>query len=99
RPPSSSLFPYTTLFRSYSCGTRLRATYMVQRGIVRRLVLVAAACVLASVAAAEPVWVTDQFEITLRTGPSNGHAITRMLPTGTQDRKSTRLNSSHVKIS
>ncbi len=57
---------------------------MVQRGIVRRLVLVAAASVLASEAAAEPVRVTDQFEITLRTGPSNGHAITRMLPTGTQ---------------
>lgn len=35
-------------------------------------------------AAAESVWVSDQFEITLRTGPSTSNAIERMLPSGTQ---------------
>lgn len=35
-------------------------------------------------AAAESAWVSDQFEITLRTGPSTSNAIERMLPSGTQ---------------
>jgi SH3 domain protein len=34
-------------------------------------------------AAAEPAWVSDQFEIMLRTGPSTSNAIERMLPSGT----------------
>ena len=38
---------------------------------------------LAQVAAAETVWVSDQFEVMLRTGPSTGNAIERMLPSGT----------------
>jgi SH3 domain protein len=38
---------------------------------------------LASAASAQTVWVSDQFEITLRTGPSTGNAIERMLPSGT----------------
>lgn len=32
---------------------------------------------------AEPGWVSDQFEVMLRTGPSTGNAIERMLPSGT----------------
>lgn len=35
-------------------------------------------------AAAETVWVSDQFEVTLRTGPSTANAIERMLPSGTE---------------
>ncbi len=35
-------------------------------------------------AQAEPVWVSDQFEIMLRTGPSNNNAIQRMLSSGTK---------------
>lgn len=35
-------------------------------------------------ALAEPAWVSDQFEITLRTGPSTSNAIERMLPSGTE---------------
>jgi SH3 domain protein len=35
-------------------------------------------------AAAESVWVSDQFEVTLRTGPSTANAIERMLPSGTE---------------
>jgi SH3 domain protein len=34
-------------------------------------------------AVAEDVWVSDQFEVMLRTGPSTSNAIERMLPSGT----------------
>lgn len=40
--------------------------------------------VMAAPATAESVWVTDQFEITLRSGPSTSNAIQRMLNSGTQ---------------
>jgi SH3 domain protein len=33
---------------------------------------------------AEPVWISDQFEVMLRTGPSTDNAIQRMIPSGTQ---------------
>ncbi len=56
---------------------------MVRTGAAR-ILAVMAALVLAPALRAEPVWVTDQFEITLRTGPGNSYAITRMLPSGTQ---------------
>lgn len=39
---------------------------------------------VASLASAETVWVSDQFEITLRSGPSTSNAIERMLGSGTQ---------------
>ena len=39
---------------------------------------------LAGRALAEPAWVSDQFEVMLRTGPSTGNAIERMLPSGTE---------------
>jgi SH3 domain protein len=39
---------------------------------------------VAGQAAAESAWVSDQFEITLRTGPSTSNAIERMLPSGTE---------------
>jgi len=32
---------------------------------------------------AEPMWVSDQFEVMLRTGPSTSNAIERVLPSGT----------------
>ncbi len=38
---------------------------------------------LAIQASAESVWVSDQFEVMLRTGPSTSNAIDRMLPSGT----------------
>lgn len=38
---------------------------------------------LAIQASAESVWVSDQFEVMLRTGPSASNAIDRMLPSGT----------------
>src|SRR5436305_7940487 len=67
RPPRSTLFPYTTLFRSARHGTRRRRV----RGRQHRL-------------------------------PSAAGAILSSLDdaaAGVRDRKSTRLNSSHVRIS
>jgi SH3 domain protein len=37
----------------------------------------------ASQAGAQSVWISDQFEVMLRTGPSTSNAIERMLPSGT----------------
>src|SRR5439155_25880024 len=64
QPPSSTLFPYTTLFRSPSPGGGARSPNH-------------------------------------RTGPAAlpGQAGSLRLPRGDRDRKSTRLNSSHVAIS
>jgi SH3 domain protein len=39
---------------------------------------------VSSPAWAEPGWVSDQIEVTLRTGPSTSNAITRMLRSGTE---------------
>jgi SH3 domain protein len=38
----------------------------------------------APVAFAEPAWVSDEFEITLRTGPSTSNSIQLMVSSGTQ---------------
>lgn len=38
---------------------------------------------LSAAALAEEAWVSDQFEVMLRTGPSTSNAIERMLPSGT----------------
>src|SRR3989442_11685830 len=67
RPPRSTLFPYTTLFRSNVRARRRRARHV--RGAARR-------------------------------GPAPRPPVhRRRRGTSTQDRKSTRLNSSHVRIS
>src|SRR5438067_13536701 len=71
RPPGSTLFPYTTLFRShYASQGLLGRVRMVVPGRTRV--------------------VTSQHS----EGPPYGGAATSQL-----DRKSTRLNSSHVSIS
>ena len=48
-----------------------------------RIVLLAA-LLLSTSAMAEPAWVTDQFEITLRSGPSTSNAIQLMVSSGTR---------------
>jgi SH3 domain protein len=50
---------------------------------------IACSCLLASAlvvnnASADPAWVSDRFEITLRSGPSTTNAIERMLGSGTE---------------
>ncbi len=54
---------------------------MTNRFLVLSVCLIVAA-VSASTARAEPAWVTDQFEVLLRTGPTTDNAIVRMLVSG-----------------
>lgn len=52
---------------------------------VAPIIVLLGSCLLASPpVSAEPGWVSDQLEVTLRTGPSTSNAITRMLRSGTQ---------------
>src|SRR3712207_7939011 len=78
RPPRSTLFPYTTLFRS---GLR----QVGQLVVVRREQRAAA----------------DDVVQVLGDGPRERHAVVgaRAAADLVQDRKSTRLNSSHANIS
>ncbi len=46
--------------------------------------LAAATVLLSTTVAAEPAWVSDQFEITLRSGPSTSNAIQLMVDSGTR---------------
>src|SRR2546426_5588069 len=73
RPPRSTLFPYTTLFRS--------------RALHRQLLI-------ADLHADSLLWGRDLLERGTR-----GHADIPRLIEGARDRKSTRLNSSHLVIS
>src|SRR2546426_2754170 len=77
RPPRSTLFPYTTLFRSPPCSTT-NSRLVSPGGAVRYTGLESAP--VTSCSAGEPAGATGPFE----------HA---------RDRKSTRLNSSHLVIS
>src|SRR5256886_7013018 len=80
RPPRSTLFPYTTLFRSRVGILPHRALSLIelpQRGVLRT-------CGSAPVAG-------------VRRDGIQGHDFA--LPSGPEDRKSTRLNSSHSQIS
>jgi SH3 domain protein len=54
------------------------------RPVIRSSLLLSVCLLAAAVTRAEPGWVSDQIEVTLRTGPSTSNAITRMLRSGTQ---------------
>src|SRR2546426_5574689 len=73
RPPRSTLFPYTTLFRSYAdmAGLWIRTLHRIP--------------LIVTLHSMEPLrpWKADQLDAMERT----------------EDRKSTRLNSSHLVIS
>src|SRR5688572_32513648 len=82
RPPTSTLFPYTTLFRSCDEGCKLLTERSEQLRLRLEAVLV---------------------EVVARAAPRAEHEITFEVrdfadPCG-EDRKSTRLNSSHSQIS
>src|SRR3712207_8126099 len=83
RPPRSTLFPYTTLFRSRPVlgqirpGRRMARKVLLALGVVGPLFYVA----------------TDIFAATRW----EGYSYTNQ--TVSEDRKSTRLNSSHANIS
>src|SRR3712207_7700777 len=78
RPPRSTLFPYTTLFRSHPAEVRVRVVQLAEQRVGP----------VAQVRAAGP--------------PAVGLPVPDRLPqlvVQRQDRKSTRLNSSHANIS
>src|SRR3712207_7590976 len=77
QPPRSTLFPYTTLFRSDA----LRAELPRQAGALRRRRDASAT------------------ELGQQLAQEEGVASRRLVAGGHEDRKSTRLNSSHANIS
>src|SRR2546427_4408545 len=87
RPPRSTLFPYTTLFRSGGLRARHASSIVLGRcaGAARELHGRGAVC-------PNPGGVLD------RTGGGLGRRGALLQPE-LQDRKSTRLNSSHSQIS
>src|SRR3712207_7213069 len=88
RPPRSTLFPYTTLFRSDDAGHR-------HRGVLRLRLRVADADDAAALRAdVEEQLLAGVHARPLRVGADGEDAGGRRL-----DRKSTRLNSSHANIS
>src|SRR5947208_6735722 len=78
RPPRSTLFPYTTLFRSGAEWT----TYAV-RAVVER----------------DGKQEVREENISLKAGETRELSIAFDAPASSEDRKSTRLNSSHQIIS
>src|SRR3712207_7265526 len=77
RPPRSTLFPYTTLFRSHEQGG--------DEGVLDGAVV--------------PVEVQVVDEDVVRVLQAVGDLLRDGVDQGQQDRKSTRLNSSHANIS
>src|SRR5690242_20987445 len=83
RPPRSTLFPYTTLFRSYDVILELAQSGKIPCE-VREISE-------AEVRAADEIWLTSSTREVLAITTLDGKPI--------GDRKSTRLNSSHMSIS
>src|SRR4051812_49515039 len=85
RPPKSTLFPYTTLFRSPLCA---RSPSESTFGFPS---------LSANVPAATPLIETITFGTPFESVPASSALSARIVPC--VDRKSTRLNSSHMSIS
>src|SRR3712207_7834088 len=84
RPPRSTLFPYTTLFRSARAPDRTRGAEQAARGNGSRVSETSPLSPVPGEAGAKEV-----------SGSSDRGAEEKLRP----DRKSTRLNSSHANIS
>src|SRR5256885_6759300 len=95
RPPKSTLFPYTTLFRS------VEVPGFFNGGDVRRLLHHAHQPLIASRAAAVGAWISIGYVVADRAKPQIRLHVTNCSRQGLGilDRKSTRLNSSHLVIS
>src|SRR3712207_7645565 len=89
RPPRSTLFPYTTLFRSREGATT--GMYALGEG---QLVLALSTGRDALLAEAEHIWQATGARVLSAPGGELGDPLLAPL-----DRKSTRLNSSHANIS
>src|SRR2546430_16683429 len=96
RPPRSTLFPYTTLFRSTVALSQRHEAFHPPEQRVRVVLLGLHVDGLVVV-----LGVDDRGEVELlRVAPGEaGVAIRAPLHGRAQDRKSTRLNSSHSQIS
>src|SRR5688572_31060814 len=86
RPPRSTLFPYTTLFRSKSLNPALEVLWESQ-------IVTTAGSYSDFKILPLP---TDGFVVA---GDKNGHPYAARIRADGTDRKSTRLNSSHSQIS
>src|SRR5256885_8453099 len=86
RPPRSTLFPYTTLFRS-NCMGIASGVKVARNGVC--------ACYEHTARTTCPVS-SPQSYVAFRTGPGSDNSKSERWYT---DRKSTRLNSSHLVIS
>src|SRR3712207_8785084 len=84
RPPRSTLFPYTTLFRS------------LMAGLVPAVVLLLLFVCYLSLTIAGQTFLSFQWDILLL---ETGFLAIFFAPWTWRDRKSTRLNSSHANIS
>src|SRR3712207_8642671 len=85
RPPRSTLFPYTTLFRSQTANYIRKRLWLRCREQSGNFVLNE---------------VVIRREIEVDDGTAGGHQLRRhQRGIGCRDRKSTRLNSSHANIS
>src|SRR3712207_9562778 len=96
RPPRSTLFPYTTLFRSVIGGMQV-IPLPVQAAQPNEIAQAAVECVQLGRS------IDDLEQLTIRGGcraePALQHLQLRQIVHRSQDRKSTRLNSSHANIS
>src|SRR5437870_9132459 len=84
RPPRSTLFPYTTLFRSMMLGEKISARQAFEIGLIYK--------VCEPGALDSEAW---NLASHLASQPTTGLGFIKQA----LDRKSTRLNSSHVAIS
>src|SRR3712207_8565429 len=90
RPPRSTLFPYTTLFRSLLTLYIERSSYTSAYGAVGTLLVLMAWVYFSSQVLFLGAELTEVY--------SRRHG-SRFIQPAPQDRKSTRLNSSHANIS
>src|SRR3712207_8335765 len=90
RPPRSTLFPYTTLFRS---AARI---WKKDKAVKLRLLAVVFGAEKLLLVPTLPPFHLNGAEVVSFLGMSFGHVI---LVKSRSDRKSTRLNSSHANIS
>src|SRR5437899_10243548 len=85
-PPRSTLFPYTTLFRSYQCARGLLAKGTIPHNV-------------RDTSRATPTGPSFRAPDKSRQSNQSPSPTSGSCATGVTDRKSTRLNSSHLGIS
>src|SRR2546427_11977589 len=96
RPPRSTLFPYTTLFRSLA-GALLGLVSLVLSGLALGALGVVLAASIRSIENFAGVMNFVVFPMLFLSGAL--YPVRHLSPDRNRDRKSTRLNSSHSQIS